>query len=108
MKIGVRTLWVIIIFCNTIDLLISYGLWTGYIAVTGGAFEANPIVSIIENNGVLVLPDLVSLKIIELSIIYWITKLTQKREILLKIAALISILVVIYEIFILPRLSAII
>ncbi|QXJ28774.1 hypothetical protein J5U23_01643 [Saccharolobus shibatae B12] len=108
MRLGVRTLWLIIIICNIIDLLCSYGLYTGYIAITGGFVEVAPIAKIVEDNGVLVLPDLISLKIIGLSLTYWDTKFfPRSKTLILKILASVSLLLVIYEIFILPRLSTI-
>jgi len=63
MKLGVRSLWLIIVICNTIDLLYSYELWTGYIAITGGFIELNPLVNLIETiGGNYVFPDSISLK----------------------------------------------
>ena len=100
-----RTLWIIIIVCNTIDLLYSYAIYKLYIAIPGGVFEVNPIARVVESIGTLVLPDLISLKIIGLSLIYWLSKFYPS---VLKIMAIISILLVIYELFILPFLAYIV
>ncbi|QXJ32081.1 hypothetical protein [Saccharolobus shibatae] len=102
-----KVLWLIIVICNTIDLLYSYALWIGYIGIPGGAIELNFIVRLIENNGVFVLPDLISLKIIGLVVMYWVIKFLPSRLKMptLKAVALIFLGVVIYELFILPLLS---
>ncbi|WP_016731441.1 hypothetical protein [Saccharolobus islandicus] len=108
MKLGVRGLWLIIVICNTIDLLYSYELWTGYIAITGGFIELNPLVNLIETiGGNYVFPDSISLKIIGLAAMYWTTKFLPYRlkMFALKVVASIFLVVVIYELFILPLLS---
>ncbi|AWR94585.1 hypothetical protein [Acidianus brierleyi] len=97
----IRTLWLIIIICSAFDVIYSYILWTDNYEVNVDAyvFELNPIARFVESNGSLVLPDLISIKVLSLLAVYWITKLLSEnlKLLLLKFLAGLYIALVTYE-----------